>query len=177
MYTPHTLAEAILVVGVTSPMRKILEACRWRLTSCEGGYVANDVGGLPLVLTIYLAVIVIITIGLGQGLPPVSHFCVTRSVVIGGEGKIHLTGAWATMLWVGPWIRFLSHLLPEGLKWGSFFGGLLIQRSLSTMVGRTLWSMWATLTRGWLFIRRMKSWCARCSHPVWGMWRWDGSTV
>ena len=74
VYTPHTLAEAILVVGVTSPMRKILEACRWRLTSCEGGYVANDVGGLPLVLTIYLAVIVIITIGLGQGLPPVSHF-------------------------------------------------------------------------------------------------------
>ena len=49
-------------------------------------------------LTILLVMIVIIATALGQGLLPVSLFRVTRSAMIGREGRVRLIKAWATML-------------------------------------------------------------------------------
>ena len=42
--TLRILVGASLEAGVTSLMRKILEACSWRLTFFAGGYAASDKG-------------------------------------------------------------------------------------------------------------------------------------
>jgi len=45
--TPRILAGASLKAGVISLMRKISEACNWRLIVFIGSYIANDGEGLP----------------------------------------------------------------------------------------------------------------------------------
>ena len=54
-------------------------------------------------------------IGLGQWLLPVSLFHAMRTTIIGGEARVYLIGAWAMMLRVGPYVKFLSHLSHVGL--------------------------------------------------------------
>ena len=121
--------------------------------------------------------IVIIAITPGPGVFPMSPFCVIRITIIGGERRVRLTRAWAMMLWAGLWIRFPSHLLPVRLKVENFLDSLLSQCSPCIMAEQTQWSTLAISTRGWPFTLRMKPWCAKCSHPVWGLWQWDGSMV
>ena len=86
---------------VTSLMKRILGACNWRLTIYEGGYAASDEEQPFQVLAPLLMMIVIIAIGLGPGLPPVSPFRVIRIIIIGGKGRVRLTKVWAMTLWVG----------------------------------------------------------------------------
>ena len=118
-----------------------------------------------------------LAIGLGPRLLPVSPFHVIRIIIIGGGRRVYLTKVWTITLWAGLWIRFPSHLLPVGLKVENFLDGLLSQHSLCTMAERTQWNTLVTLTRRWPFTLRTKPWCAKCSHPVWGLWQWDGSMV
>ena len=108
--------------------------------------------------------------------PPSESFRAIRIAIISREVRVHLAKVWVMMLWAGLWTRFLSHLLHVGLKEENFLGGLLNQHSPCIMVEQTMWSTLATSTREWLFTQRMRPWCARCSHLVWGLWRWDGST-
>ena len=140
-------------------------------------YAVSDVGQPPQVLTPLLVMIVILAIGQGPGLLLVSPFRVIRIIIIGREGRVCLARAWAMTLWAELWTKFLSHLLPVGLKVENFLSNLLSQRSPCTIAERTQWSMLATSTKGWPFISRMRPWCARCSHLVWVLWQWDGSMV
>ena len=75
------------------------------------------------------------------------------------------------------WTRFPSQPSRARSKRQYFLGDSISQHSPSTMVKRTLWSMWATSIREWFSILRTKPWCARYSHLVWDPWRWDGSTT
>ena len=118
-----------------------------------------------------------LAIGLGPGLFPVSPFRVIRIIIIGGGRRVCLTKVWTITLWARLWIRFSSHLLPIGLKVENFLNGLLSQHSLCTMAKQTQSSTLVTSTRRWSFTLRMKPWYAKCSHPVWGLWQWDGSMV
>ena len=45
--TPRVLVRANLEAGVTSLMRRIPEACSWRLIVFAGGYATSDREGLP----------------------------------------------------------------------------------------------------------------------------------
>ena len=95
---PHILVGANLKMGVTSLMKRILDACNWKLTICKGDYAASDVEELLQVLTLLLMMIEIIATGLGQGLLSANLFHVMRITIIGREGKVRLTKVWATML-------------------------------------------------------------------------------
>ena len=98
---PRTLEEVSLKVEVTFLMKRILGACNWRLTVCEGGYTVSDVGEPLQVLALLLMMIVIIAITLGSGLLLVSHFRVIKIIIIGGEGRVRLAKVWGMMLWPG----------------------------------------------------------------------------
>ena len=100
-----------------------------------------------------------------------------RTVIIGGEAKVHLIGAWVMMLWAKPCAKFLSHHLRIGLKEENFLGDLLSQHLPCIIVEQTLWSTSATSTKQWLFSQRMNPWCARCSHLAWGQQWWNGLMV
>ena len=64
--TPRILVGANLEVGVTSLMKRILEACSWRLTVFTGGYAASDGEGLPQILTLLLMMIKMVVTSPGQ---------------------------------------------------------------------------------------------------------------
>ena len=64
--TPRILVGASLEVGVTSLMKRILEACSWRLTVFAGGYAASDREGLPQILTLLLMMIEMVVTSQGQ---------------------------------------------------------------------------------------------------------------
>ena len=64
--TPRILVRASLEVGVTSLMKRILEACSWRLTVFAGGYAASDREGLPQILTLLLMMIEMVVTSPGQ---------------------------------------------------------------------------------------------------------------
>ena len=101
MCIPCILGEVNLEVEVTFLMKRILEACNWRLTICEGGYAASDVGEPLQVLALLLMTIVMIATDPGLGLLLVSLFRVIRITIISGEGRVRLTKVWAIMLWAG----------------------------------------------------------------------------
>ena len=56
---------ANLKVGVTSLIKRILEACSWRLTVCGGGYAVSDEERLLQSLTFLLKTMGMAAIGLG----------------------------------------------------------------------------------------------------------------
>ena len=78
VYILLKLARASLEVGVTSLMKRILEACSWKLTVCGGGYTTSNEERLLQALTLLLMTMGMAAIGSGQGLPPVSHFLIIR---------------------------------------------------------------------------------------------------
>ena len=150
-------------------MKRILEACNGRLTICREGYTASDGERLLQALTLLLMMMRMVAIGLGQGLLLVSLFHMMRITIISIEIRACLAKVWEIMLWVGHWTKSPNHLLHTGLKVENFLCDSLSQQSPCTMVERTPWSMWATSTKEWLFSPRMKPWCVRCSHPIWGL--------
>ena len=96
---PRILEEVNLKVEVTSLMKRILRACNWKLTVYEGGYATSDVEQPLQVLVPLLMMIVILAIGPGPRLLPMSAFRVIRIIIIGGEGRVRLTKVKAMMLW------------------------------------------------------------------------------
>ena len=86
---------------VTFLKKRILRACNWKLTVYEGGYATSDVEQPLQVLAPLLMMIVILAIGTGPRLLPVSPFRVIRIIIIGGEGRVRLTKVKAMMLWAG----------------------------------------------------------------------------
>ena len=91
--TPHILAGANLEAGVTSLMRKILEACNWRLTVFVGGYAASNGEGLPQILTPLLMMMEMVATSPGQSL-----FHTIRIVKTNGGVRVHIAWVWAMML-------------------------------------------------------------------------------
>ena len=89
--TPRILVGANLEAGVTSLMRRILEACSWRLTVFVKGYVASDEKGLPLILTLPLMMMRMIATGPDPGLLPVSLFHMMGIVITSGGVRVHHT--------------------------------------------------------------------------------------
>ena len=96
--TPRILARASLEAGVISLIRRIPEACNWRLTVFAGGYVASDGEGLPQILTLLLMMMEMVAIGPGLGLLLVSLFCMMRTIITNGGVRVHLAKVWAMML-------------------------------------------------------------------------------
>ena len=98
---PRIVVGANLEVVVTSLMKKTLRACNWRLTICEGSYAVSDIGEPLQVMAPFWMMIVIKAIAPGLGLFLVSPFRVIKITIIGRERRVHLTRAWAMMLWAG----------------------------------------------------------------------------
>ena len=94
VYILLKLIGASLKVGVTSLMKRILEACNWRLIVCGGGYAMIVGEGLLRVLTLPLMMKGMIAIGPGQGLPSVSLSCVMRITFISAKIGAHLAKVW-----------------------------------------------------------------------------------
>ena len=115
--------------------------------------------------------------GPSPGLLPVSFFRMIGTVIISRGVRVHLVKVWVMMLWAGLLTRALNHRLRVELKGENFLGSLLSQRSPCITTERTLWSTLATSTRECLFTLGIKPWCAKCSYPIWGSWRWDSSTI
>ena len=90
VYVLLKLAGAGLEVGVTSLMKRILEAYSCRSTVCGGGYATNDGERLLQVLTLLLMIMGMTTIGLGQELLLVILFSMTRIAIISTEIGAHL---------------------------------------------------------------------------------------
>ena len=88
--TPRILVGASLEVGVTSLMKRILEACSWRLAICGGGYATSDKERFLQALTLLLMTMGMTAIGLGQGLLPVSLFRMMRITIISVGIRVHL---------------------------------------------------------------------------------------
>ena len=68
------------------------------------------------------------------------------------DTRAHLAEAWEMTLWAKHWTRFPSCPSRARLKGQYFLGNSINQRSPSTMVEWTLWSMWATSIKEWLYI-------------------------
>jgi len=90
VYILLKLTGASLEVGVTSLMKRILEAYSWRSTVYGGGYAVNDGERLLQALTLLLMTMGMAVIGLGQGLLPVSLFLMMRIAIISAEIEAHL---------------------------------------------------------------------------------------
>ena len=90
VYILLKLVGASLKVGVTSLIKRILEACSWRLTVCEGGYATSDGERLIQALTLLQIMMGMVVIGLGQGLLLVSLFPMMRITIISVGIRVHL---------------------------------------------------------------------------------------
>ena len=76
--------------GTTSLMRRILEACNWRLTVFAGGYAANDGEGLPQVLTLLPTMIGVAVTGPDQVLPTASLSRMMKITTMSAKSLSHL---------------------------------------------------------------------------------------
>ena len=139
--TPRILARASLEVGVTYPMRRIPEACSWRLIVFARGYAVSDEEGLPRILTLLLMMREMVIVGPGPGLLPVSLFCMMKTITTNGGVRVPFAMVWAMMLCVGLLTRSPNYCLRVGLKGESFPSILLSQHSPCTMEKRIPWSM------------------------------------
>ena len=90
VYILLKLVRASLEVRVTSLMKRILEACNWRLIVCGGGYAASNGERLLQALTLLQMMIGMAAISLGQGLLPVCLFRMMRIAIISVGIKVHL---------------------------------------------------------------------------------------
>ena len=88
--TPRILVGVNLKVEVTSLMKRILEACNWKLTACGEGCATSDGEGLFQILNLLLMMMEIVAIGPGLGHLPVSLFRTMRTVIISGGVRVHL---------------------------------------------------------------------------------------
>ena len=95
--TPRILAGASLDEGVTSPTRRILEACSWRLIVFIEGYAVSD-EGLHQILILLLRTRGMVAISPSPRLLPVSLFRTMKTVTTNGGVRVLLTNVWAMML-------------------------------------------------------------------------------
>ena len=98
MCIPNILVGANLEAGVISLMKRILEACSYRLTVYGGGYAASDRERLLQALILFLMTIGMTTTGLGQGPFLMSLFRMMRITIISVEVRVHPAKVWAIML-------------------------------------------------------------------------------
>ena len=95
--TPRILAGASLDEGVTSPTRRILEACSWRLIVFIEGYAVSD-EGLHQILILLLRTRGMVATSPSPRLLPVSLFRTMKTVTTNGGVRVLLTNVWAMML-------------------------------------------------------------------------------
>ena len=82
-----------LEVGVTSLMKRILEACNWKLTACEEGCAASNEEELLQTLTFLLIMIEMAIIGPSRGLLPVSLSLVMKITTMSANARARLARA------------------------------------------------------------------------------------
>ena len=95
---PHILVGANLKAGVTSLIRKIQEACSWRLIVYAGSYAMSNEEGLPQILTLLPMMIGMAVTSPGQGLPSVSLSCMMKVTIMSTKIGARLAKAWEMML-------------------------------------------------------------------------------
>jgi len=95
---PRIVVGVSLEVEVTSLMKRILEACSCKLTTCGEGYAASNREGLFKILILLLMMMEIVATSPGPGLLLVSLFCTMRTIIISGRVRVHLAKVWAMML-------------------------------------------------------------------------------
>ena len=88
--TPHILAGIGLKGRVTSPTRRILGACSWRLIVFTGGYAVSDEEGLPHILTLLLRTMGMVATGPGLGFLLASLFRAMKIVTTNGGVRVRL---------------------------------------------------------------------------------------
>ena len=176
MYVLPILVEAKLVVKVMFIRRRMLETCRGRLIIWKEACAMNNESELYPTQTSLLEAKKMIAIGAGQELHPVSPSHMIGIIIMSVGIESRLRSVWEITLWVKHSTRFPGRLSRVGSKRGDFLSDFLNPHSPYTMEGRTLWSTLATSIRGWPF-PRTSLWYARCSHPIWGLWRWGDLIV
>ena len=165
VHTTHT-GKSQSQVKATSLMRRMPEICSWKLIIWREAYATNVEGELlPTLITLPM-MIRTLTIDRGQRLPLTSLSHMMKTTAMNAETEIHLREAWEMTLWVKHSTKFPSHLSHVGLREGDFLGGSLNPHSPCIMEEQTLWSMLAISIKGWLYIPKMRPWCARYSHPA-----------
>ena len=90
---PRILVGVNLEVGVTSLMKRILEACNWKLTACEEGYAVSNEEELLQTLTFLLMMMEMAVIGPSRGLLPVSLSLVMRITTMSANARARLARA------------------------------------------------------------------------------------
>ena len=84
---PRILVGANLKAGVTFLMRRILEACSWRLTVYTDGYAVNDGERPPRIPTLLPTMIGMAVTSPDQGLPLASLSCMMKIIIISAKHK------------------------------------------------------------------------------------------
>ena len=161
-------------VRATSLIRRILEPYNWRLTIWKESCATNGESELPPVLTLLLTMKRMVAIDTDQELPLVSLSCMLKISTLSAEIGVHSPKAREAMRWAKCSTISQGHLSHIELRKGRFPGGSPNPHSPCSIVGQTLWSTWATSTKGWLCTPRMRPWCAKSSPLVWGLWQWGG---
>ena len=157
--------------------RRMPETCRGRLIIWKEACAMNNESELHPILISLLGAKRMIFIGAGRELHLASPSHMIGIIIMSAGIESHLRSAWETMMWAKHSTRFPGCLSCVGSKKGDFLSGFLNPHLPCTTEGRTLWSMLATSIRGWPYTPKTSLWCVRCSHPVWGLWRWGGLTV
>ena len=89
VFIPSVLVGVSLEVEVTFLMRRILEACRWRLTTYGEGCATSSRERLLQVLILLLMMIEMAATDPGQGPLPISLFRMMRITIISVEVRVH----------------------------------------------------------------------------------------
>ena len=153
---PPTLAGASPEMWATFPMGKILGFYNWKLIIWRENYATNGERELRSFLASPLTMKRIIVIDANSELLLVSFSRMMRTSITSAEVEIRLPKAWEMSRWVEHSTKSSNHPSYAKSREGDFLGGSLSQRSPCIMVGWTLWSMWATLTREWLCNPRIR---------------------
>ena len=82
-----------LEVGVTSLMKRILEACSWKLIACGEGCAVSNEEELLQTLTFLLLMMEMAVTGPGRGLLPVSLSLVMRITTMSANARARLARA------------------------------------------------------------------------------------
>ena len=140
-------------------------------------YALHNKDNPLLTLTRFSMMKTMTAIGKGQGPLQARLSLMRKNVTRGANAEAHLQGAWDTTPWAGRWISSLSHLSHAALKGLCSLGDSSSWPSPFITAIQTLWSMWASLTKGWQSTLKTKCWCAMFSRLAWNQRRRSGSTA
>ena len=105
--------EATLVGRVTSLTRSMMGICNVRLQIWRESCAMHGGSTSHLAPNHYLRSQMELVIGGDRELHQARLSPMRRSTAINVRVEVHIAGAWVTMPWTKPWVKFPSHLLRE----------------------------------------------------------------